>query len=150
MYDVCEENGLGYTFGIASNARLKVLAEELLQRAIDGYNKDETKQRLFTHFEYQADSWSHPRTVVAKAECQAAGTNLRFVVTSLDVSTDDEARQIYDDYIQRGESEQRTLSVLMRNTVTAHERGIEVPEVHNKHPLGLRNDELKNGLSWTA
>ena len=107
MYDICEKNGLSYTFGIASNARLKVLAEALMQRAVDGYNESGTKQRLFTHFEYQADSWPHARTVVAKAECQAAGTNLRFVVTSLDVSTDDQARQVYDDYIQRGESEQR-------------------------------------------
>ena len=107
MYDICEKNGLSYTFGIASNARLKVLAEALMQRAVDGYNESGTKQRLFTHFEYQADSWPHARTVVAKAECQAAGTNLRFVVTSLDVSTDDQAQQVYDDYIQRGESEQR-------------------------------------------
>lgn len=107
MYGICEENRLSYTFGIASNARLKVLAEELMQRAVDGYNKSGTKQRLFTCFEYQADSWPHARTVVAKAECQAAGTNLRFVVTSLDVSTDDQAQQVYDDYIQRGESEQR-------------------------------------------
>lgn len=107
MYDLCEKNGLSYTFGIASNARLKVLAEELMQRAVDGYNESGSKQRLFTHFEYQADSWPHARTVVAKAECQAAGTNLRFVVTSLDVSTDDQAQQVYDDYIQRGESEQR-------------------------------------------
>ena len=107
MYDICEKNGLSYTFGIASNARLQGLAKELMQRAVDGYNESGTKQRLFTHFEYQADSWPHSRTVVAKAECQAAGTNLRFVVTSLDVSTDDQARQVYDDYIQRGESEQR-------------------------------------------
>jgi hypothetical protein len=103
MYDACEENSLNYTFGIASDARLKVLTEDLTQRAINGYNESKTKQRLITHFE----SWPHPRTVVAKAECQAAGTNLRFVVTSLDVSTDDQARQVYDDYIQRGESEQR-------------------------------------------
>lgn len=84
-----------------------MLAEDLTQRAINGYNESKTKQRLFTHFEHQSESWPHPRTVVAKAECQAAGTNLRFVVTSLDVSTDDQARQVYDDYIQRGESEQR-------------------------------------------
>ena len=107
MYDVCEENELSYTFGMASNARLKVLAEDLMQRAVDGYHASGIKQRLFTRFKYQADSWPHARTVVAKAECQAAGTNLRFVVTSLNVSTDDDARQVYDDYIQRGESEQR-------------------------------------------
>ena len=122
MYDICEKNGLSYTFGIASNARLKMLAEDLMQRAVDGYNESGTKQRLFTHFEYQADSWPHARTVVARAECQAAGTNLRFVVTGLDVSTDDQARQVDDDYIQRGESEQSTLGVFILNEAIRHER----------------------------
>lgn len=107
MYDVCEENGLSYTFGIATNARLKVLAQELMDRAVTQYEQTGQKQRLFTHFEYQAESWPHPRTVVAKAECQAVGTNLRFVVTSREVASEIEAEQIYDAYIQRGESEQR-------------------------------------------
>jgi len=45
--------------------------------------------------------------VVAKAECHAGGTNLRFVVTSLNVPGVKQARQTYDDYTQRGTSEQR-------------------------------------------
>lgn len=51
-----------------------------------------------------------------------AGTNLRFVVTSLDVSTDDQARQVDGDYIQRGESEQRTLGVFILNEAIRDER----------------------------
>ena len=107
MYRFCEEHGLTYTFGIATNERLKVAAAALMQRAVRQYEQTGEKQRLFTHFQYQAKSWKHPRTVVAKAECQAAGTNLRFVVTSLAVTSAEQARQRYDDYIQRGESEQR-------------------------------------------
>lgn len=49
----------------------------------------------------------HPRTVIAKAECQAAGTNLRFAVTNLPVTSDVQAQQRYDDYVQRGTSAQR-------------------------------------------
>ena len=106
MYDICEKQGLSYTFGIATNARLKVLARELMDRAVAQYEQTGQKQRLFTHFKYQAESWPHPRTVVAKAECQAAGTNLRFVVTSGNATSDAEAEALYDAYIQRGESEQ--------------------------------------------
>lgn len=108
MYQVCEENGLSYTFGFATNARLRKMTEELMNHAVQLYEKTKQKQRLFACFEYQADSWAHPRTVVAKAECHAGGTNLRFVVTNLPSVLSAEAGQrIYDDYIQRGESEQR-------------------------------------------
>ena len=45
--------------------------------------------------------------MIAKAECQAAGTNLRFVVPNLCVTSDADAERLYDDYIQRRASEQR-------------------------------------------
>lgn len=107
MYKICEESRLTYTFGIAANKRLQALAQPLLDRAVGEYERTDEKQRLFTYFEYQAGSWDQPRTVIAKAECQAAGTNLRLVVTNLAVKSDAEAECVYDDYIQRGTSEQR-------------------------------------------
>jgi hypothetical protein len=108
MYQVCEENGLTYTFGFATNARLRKMTEDLMNRAVELYEKTKQKQRLFACFEYQADSWTHPRTVVAKAECHAGGTNLRFVVSNLPSALSaEDGQRIYDDYIQRGESEQR-------------------------------------------
>jgi len=114
MYEICEKHGLSYTFGFATNPRLKKLTEELMARAVRQFEQTQQKQRLFICFSYQCDSWSHPRTVVAKAECHAGGTNLRFVVTNLpaapspsDWLSDPVARLIYDDYIERGESEQR-------------------------------------------
>ena len=107
MLDGCEEQGFSYTFGLRSNARLKRLAEPLMDKAVRRYERTGRNQRLFMRFRYQADSWPQPRTVVAKAECHAGGTNLRFVVTNLDVPGTRQARCIYDDYIQRGESEQR-------------------------------------------
>jgi hypothetical protein len=107
MIDGCEAQGFSYTFGLRSNARLKVIAQPLMDKAVRWYERTGRKQRLFMRFLYQAESWPHPRRVVAKAECHAGGTNLRFVVTSLDVPGVKQARQVYDDYIQRGESEQR-------------------------------------------
>lgn len=114
MYEVCEQNGLTYTFGFAANARTKKITQPLMQRAIELHQRTGQKARLFECFQYQCDTWPHPRTVIAKAECHAAGTNLRFVVTNLPVPpspagwpSDPAARLIYDDYTERGESEHR-------------------------------------------
>jgi hypothetical protein len=108
MYTICEENGLSYTLGFSSNARLKKQTEELMSRAVEQYERTGEKARLFDGFDYQCDGWPHPRRVVAKAECHDGGTNLRFVVTNLpDVQTPEQGEKTYDDYIQRGESEHR-------------------------------------------
>ena len=108
MYKICEENGLTYTYGFSTNARLKQLTEQLMHRAVQQYEQTGQKQRLFECFSYQCDSWEHPRMVIAKAECHAAGTNLRFIVTNLTgISTPEDGQREYDHYIERGESEQR-------------------------------------------
>ena len=108
MYEVCEQHHLTYTFGFSTNPRLKELTEDLMRQAIEGYAQTKEKQRLFATFQYQCDSWDHPRTVIAKAECHRAGTNLRFVSTNRPgVATAADGQREYDDYIQRGESEQR-------------------------------------------
>ena len=108
MYAVCEENNLTFTFGFSTNARLKKQTEALLRQAVVEYEKTGEKQRLFDTFEYQCDSWSHPRRLIAKAECHKQGTNLRFVVTNRPgVTSAADGQREYDDYVQRGESEQR-------------------------------------------
>jgi hypothetical protein len=108
MYETCENNSLTYTFGFSTNPRLKRLTEALMQRAVGEHGKTKQKQRLFECFQYKCDSWSFPRTVIAKAECQDIGTNQRFVVTNrANVSSAQDAQREYEDYIQRGESEHR-------------------------------------------
>jgi hypothetical protein len=107
MYQACEENGLTYTLGFAANPRLKRLTDGLMGRAVEQYGRTGHKQRLFTCFAYRADGWDRDRTVVAKAECHAGGTNLRFVITNLPTESDEQAEARYDHYIERGESEQR-------------------------------------------
>lgn len=108
MYECCESLGVSYTFGIATNERLKAIAQPLLDRAVEQFNRTGRKQRLFMFIEgYRAESWDRDRRIVVKAECHEQGTNLRFVVTSLPCQSDDEAERIYDDYVMRGESEHR-------------------------------------------
>jgi hypothetical protein len=114
MYQICEENNLSYTFGFSTNPRLKTLTQGLMERAVKEHEETGHKQRLFECFQYQCDTWAQPRAVIAKAECHQEGSNLRFVVTNLPVDpspadwpSDPIGRLVYDDYIQRGESEQR-------------------------------------------
>jgi len=107
MYEVCENNSISYTFGIAGNERLKAYAQGMLDQAVRQYQQTRDKQRLFTAFSYRAESWDRHRTIVCKAECHAKGTNLRFVITSLPLACPQDAQRIYDDYVQRGASEHR-------------------------------------------
>jgi len=109
MYAACEALGVTYTFGFATNPRLTARAADLMARAVAQYEETGQPQRLFAAFPYRADAWDRERTVVAKAECHAGGTNGRFVVTDLPTATDAEAAAAarYDDYVGRGGSEHR-------------------------------------------
>jgi len=107
MYQTCEKHRLSYTFGIPGNTRLQAAGQPLLQKAVRRYRQTGRKQRFFTAFSYQAQSWLRARTLVAKAERHDRGTNLRFVVTNLPVRSLRDAQRIYDEYVQRGSSEQR-------------------------------------------
>src|SRR4029453_18856786 len=103
-----EENRLTYTLGFSTNQRLKGLTEALMNQAVGRYQQSKQKQRLFDCFDYQADTWDHPRRVIAKAECHGVGTDLRFVITNrTGVDSPSDGEREYDHYVRRGESEQR-------------------------------------------
>jgi Transposase DDE domain group 1 len=122
MMERCERLGVLYTFGLSANAVLQRHTEELLAQAVAAYAHDRrvgrqeeppraaVPSRLFTGWWYQAGTWEHPRYVVAKAEANAQGTNRRFVVSNrpgaelLPVAT-------YDEYVERGESENRNKEI---------------------------------------
>jgi hypothetical protein len=106
MYAVCERLGIWYTFGIGMNSRLKQASDELLAEAVERYEQTGEPQRLFTALSYQAQTWDRARSVVIKAECHAAGTNRRAVVSNR-AGALIVPQGVYDDYIQRGESENR-------------------------------------------
>ena len=106
MYAVCERLRLLYTFGLSANSTLKAATDPLLQRAVKQFEETQESQRLFEQFLYRAGSWKNYRRVIVKAECNGIGTNRRFVVTNRPgayVLPD----AIYDEYAERGESENR-------------------------------------------
>ena len=118
LYDYCENHGLPYAFGYATNAVLQRATEQALAE-VELYHhfygrREPHVQRFEDLRDYQADSWPRPRRVVAKIEVTPQGSQRRFVVTDLT----EPPREVYRDfYVQRG----------------------GVPE----HPIG----EMKNGLA---
>ncbi len=106
MYDVCQELRLSYTFGIGMNSRLRALSEDLLKKAREDYKETGEIQRLFMLVDYQARSWMQSRPVVIKVEANPEGTNQRAVVTNRPGCQILPA-VIYDEYVMRGESENR-------------------------------------------
>jgi hypothetical protein len=103
LYEFCEEERLQYAVGFASN---EVLKQRVAQAIIDV----ETYYRYYQHREpevqrfeviedYQAESWSQPRRIIAKIEINRHGLNCRFVVTNLP----GQPGEIYKGfYVQRG------------------------------------------------
>lgn len=117
MLDMCQRLRVDYSFGLATNAVLKRLSEVLLEQAVAAYEQDcqqaqqdgrplPPTRRLFDAFWYRADSWPYPRWVIVKAEANAQGSNRRFVLSNRP-GAQVLPEAAYDDYAQRGESENR-------------------------------------------
>jgi hypothetical protein len=102
LYEYCEQEGLTYAIGFKRNPRLEQAVVELVAESEAAYEREGCKQRRSMEFFYQADSWNRARRIVAKVEVQERALNRRFVVTN---RTDRTPRQLYDHYIQRGQSE---------------------------------------------
>jgi len=106
MYEVCERLEIDFTIGIGMNATLKKLSDPLLQHVVEQFDATGQPQRKFCAFWYRASSWPAQRWVVVKCEANAQGTNRRAVVTNRPgACVLPEAA--YDDYADRGESENR-------------------------------------------
>jgi DDE family transposase len=87
MYEYCETEGLLYIFGYGSNEVLKARTDAALadlEVYYQWYRHREPEVQRFEVFEdYQAESWSRPRRIIAKLEINRCGTNRRFTVTNL-------------------------------------------------------------------
>jgi hypothetical protein len=101
LYDYCEGEDIVYTIGLIPNTRLEAVAAPLLVQAKEQQAATGEKVRLVDETPYQADSWSHPRRVVYKAETLDKGPNTRYVVTT----RTDAPAALYDFYVERGEPE---------------------------------------------
>lgn len=106
MYTTCERLEIDYTIGIGMNSTLKKWSDSLLSHCVEEFERTGTPQRTFCAFWYRAESWPAQRWVIVKCEVHAQGTNRRAVVTNRPgafVLPD----ATYDDYTDRGESENR-------------------------------------------
>ena len=91
-----------YLFGLAKNPALLKKAAPAMSRAEELFRRRAEKSECFSSFSYAAQSWPHPRFVVAKAEHSALGANPRFVLSSLQGFPPD---LLYRAYCERGQCE---------------------------------------------
>ena len=113
MYEYCEAEGLLYALGYASNDVLKARTAPLLadlEVYYHHYGHRESEVQRFEVFEdYQAQTWSRPRRIVAKIEINRHGSNRRYVVTNLS----GHPQGIYHGfYVQRGDVPERPIGEL--------------------------------------
>jgi hypothetical protein len=99
----CEQNRVGYIFGLAGNpvllARVAALAEDAALGRVAG---EGDKVRRFGELGYAAKSWSALRRVIARIEASPQGSDSRFIVTNLKGAP----RWLYESvYCQRGQAE---------------------------------------------
>lgn len=108
MYETLESlPGVSYSIGVGINPLTKKYSEKTLQQAVAAYERTGQPQREFVLVEdYKARGWNQPRALVIKCEANDQGTNRRVVATSrpgVAVSP----QGVYDEYADRGESENR-------------------------------------------
>jgi hypothetical protein len=106
MHEVCDRLGILFTFGQAANRRLQEISRPVLAEAERLWAETGVPQRLFDGFWYQAGTWTRARWVIVKVEANAQGTNRRFVTTNRAWSRI-YCEATYDEYVARGESENR-------------------------------------------
>jgi transposase InsO family protein len=100
----CDENGIGFIFGLPGNAVLDRAVEETAddirtRRALD----QKPCVRGFAETSYRAKSWTKERRACARIEATTKGLDIRFVVTSV---TTGSAEHIYETlYCARGQAE---------------------------------------------
>ncbi len=105
IYDLLDNEKVLYTIGLITNKLLRKNVECLSRLAELNFAQSEEKQRLFTAFQYRAESWKRSRRVIGKVEKSSDGSNTRFVVTNILLPPPD---QLYDDvYVGRCEAENR-------------------------------------------
>ena len=101
----CRAKRLDYTLGVAPTSTLRrhILALEQSTAARAAAAADGTKLRRFKEFHNGAASWDRVERIVARVEAGPAGTDTRFVVTSLSGLS---GRTVYQDiYCARGQAE---------------------------------------------
>lgn len=122
MYMLCERLGVDFLLGLGPNSRLKKIAAPLQEKAKRRFLRTGQKVRLFSSVRYRARRrWPRSYRVLIKAEHQAIGANVRFVVTNLA----GRAQELYDGcYVARGEACENSIkdlkNVLKADRLSCH------------------------------
>jgi len=78
--------------------------------------------RVLCDFEYQANSWTHPRHVVGKAELLDKGPNQRFVVTNINEACPEAVYKFYRDRGEGAENRVKEWKTMMHaDRLSCHE-----------------------------
>ena len=84
VMEFLEDQGCGYVFGLAGNARLSKIGHPWCEDvAVRRVRSRKDRVRRFFQTGYQAKSWSRERKVIARVEATAKGADARFIVTNL-------------------------------------------------------------------
>jgi len=90
--------------GLTGNSVLNKCAKLTVESARRSYQSDGKSVKRYHSFEYKAGSWTYPERVVVKVEVTSMGTNVRFIVSSLNIR----AKALYEQgYCARGAAELR-------------------------------------------
>ena len=91
--------------GLTGNSKLHELAQVTIESAQREFNQYQKPVKRYHSFMYKAGSWENYQRVIVKVEISTMGTNIRYIVTSLN---DFRTRDLYEKgYCARGSMELR-------------------------------------------
>jgi len=84
VMEFLEDQGCGYIFGLAGNARLSKIGQPWCEdAAVRRARQGKDRVRRFFQTGYRAKSWSRERKIIARVEATSKGSDIRFIVTNL-------------------------------------------------------------------
>lgn len=100
-----EMNNVEYITGLTGNSVLNEKAKVTIESAQREFRQYGKPVKRFHSFQYQAGSWGFPERIVVKVEVSSMGTNVRYIVSSLQHIR---SRALYEQgYCARGAAELR-------------------------------------------
>ena len=98
-------DNINFVTGLAGNKKLNELAQTTIESAQKAYKTNNTDQKRYAAFQYQAQSWEHSQRAIVKVEVTKKGTNVRYIVTNMQ---DYRASHVYEKaFCARGNMELR-------------------------------------------
>lgn len=95
----------GFITGLTGNPKLHELARITIQSAEREFKQYGKPVKRYHSFQYKAGSWDSPQRVIVKVEVSSMGTNIRYIVTSIECIR---AKSLYEKgYCARGAMELR-------------------------------------------